>query len=144
MWCEKMVKINPYLLVKNGKESIKLYEELFGAKQIEHMPFTKEVGTQFGFSDDFDYENSTMHAELEIGGATFMLSDNPMNNVGSGNVQIFMELDSKDELDAIHEKVQKKKFTILMPLEKTFWGSWFLVFEDSNGIGWQLAFTEEQ
>lgn len=31
-----------------------------------------------------------------------------------------------------------------MPLEKSFWGSWFLVFEDSNGIGWQLNYSEEQ
>lgn len=67
-----------------------------------------------------------------------------MGKSGSGNVQVLVMLDSKEELDKIHEKVQKKKFTILMPLEKTFWGSWFLVFEDSNGIGWQLAYGEEQ
>jgi uncharacterized glyoxalase superfamily protein PhnB len=30
-----------------------------------------------------------------------------------------------------------------MPLEKTFWGSWFLVFQDSFGIGWQIAYSEE-
>lgn len=139
-----MVQINPYLLVKNGKESIELYKDLFGAKVVDHRPFTKEMGAQFGFPDDFDYENSTIHAVLDIGGAVIMLSDNPMGKSGSGNVQVLVMLDSKEELDKIHEKVQKKKFTILMPLEKTFWGSWFLVFEDSNGIGWQLAYGEEQ
>lgn len=117
---------------------------MFGAKLVEHMPFAKEIGAQYGFPQDFDYENSTMHAVLDISGGVVMLSDNPMGKSGSGNVQVLVTLDSKKELDKIHEKVQKMKFTILMPLEKTFWGSWFLVFEDSDGIGWQLAFSEEK
>ena len=101
-----MVKINPYLMVKNGKESIKLYKELFGAKLLLHLPFQKEMG--MGFPDDFDYENSTMHSILEIGDAKIMLSDNAMNKNPSGNVQIFIDLDSKKDIDEIYEKVKKK------------------------------------
>ena len=139
-----MVKINPYLMVKNGKEAIELYKDLFGAKLVDHTPFAKEAAEYFGFPDDFDYENSTMHAVLDIGGAVVMLSDNPLGKSGSGNVQILITYDAKEELDKIYEKVQKKKFTIIMPLEKTSWGSWFLFFEDSNGVGWQIAFFEDQ
>ena len=74
-------------MVKNGKEAIELYKELFGAKVVEQIPFSKEMGGEhFGFPDDFDYENSTMHAVLDIGGAVVMLSDNPMGKSGSGNV----------------------------------------------------------
>ena len=131
-------------MVKNGKESIELYKYLFGAKVKEQMPFPKEAGERFGFPDDFDYENSTMHAVLDIGGGIVMLSDNPMQKSGSGNVQVLLTLDSKETLDDIHGKVQEKKFTIIMPLEKTFWGSWYMMFEDSDGIGWQINFTEEQ
>jgi len=139
-----MVTINPYLMVKNGKEAIKLYKDLFGAKLVDRMPFAKEAGVYFGFPDDFDYENSTMHAVLDIKGAVIMLSDNAMGKSGSGNVQVLVTLDSKEELDKINEKVQEKKFTIIMPLEKTSWGSWFFMFEDSYGIGWQINFSEEQ
>lgn len=32
-----MVKINPYLLVKKGKEAIELYQDLFGAKLADYM-----------------------------------------------------------------------------------------------------------
>ena len=85
-----------------------------------------------------------MHAVLDIGGDVIMLSDNPLKKVGFGNVTILMTLDSKEELDKIHKKVQKMKFNILMPLEKKFSGTWFLFFEDINGIGWQIAFNEEQ
>ena len=42
-----MVKINPYLMVQNGLESIKLYKKLFGAKLLVHMPFKKETGAHF-------------------------------------------------------------------------------------------------
>ena len=139
-----MITINPYLMVKNGKDAIELYKELFGAKLVDHMPFAKDAGAFFGFPVDYDYENSTMHAVLDIGGGTVMLSDNPMGKSGSGNVQVLLTFDSKEELDEINEKVKKSKFTIIMPYEKTSWGSWYLMFEDSYGIGWQLNYSEEQ
>ena len=137
-----MVTINPYLMVNNGKEAIETYKYLFGAKLVEHIPFTKEQCAQFGFPDDFNHKNSTMHAVLDIGGAVIMLSDNPMGKSGSGNVQVLITLDSKEEIDNISEKVQEKKLKILMPFEKKFSGTWYLMFEDSDGVGWQIAYHE--
>ena len=139
-----MTKINPYLKVENGKKAIELYNDLFGAKLVEHQPFAKEAGEGFGFPDDYDYENSTMHAVLDINGAVFMLSDNALGKPGSGNVQIYIDVDSKKEIEKINEKVQKLKFNIIMPLERRFWGMWYMMFEDSYGIGWQVGFSEEQ
>ncbi len=135
-------------MVENGNKAIELYKELFGAKVVDHQPFSKEVGAQMGWSDDFDFENSTMHAELDIDGATVMLSDNPdispMGEVKAfNNVYVLVTVDSKERIDKINETVLEKKFTVTMPLEKTFWGSWFLVFQDSFGIGWQIAYAEE-
>jgi uncharacterized glyoxalase superfamily protein PhnB len=31
-----------------------------------------------------------------------------------------------------------------MELEKTFWGAYFARFEDPEGIGWQLNFSESE
>ncbi|MFX0040841.1 MAG: VOC family protein [Candidatus Heimdallarchaeota archaeon] len=140
--CINMIKINPYLMVDNGKDAIELYKDLFGAKLVERTPFAKESGVYFGFPDDYDYENSTMHAVLDIKGAIIMLSDNALGKLGSGNVQVLLTLDSKEDIDKINEKVQKNKFNVIMPLEKTFWGSWYLMFEDSFGIGWQIMYAE--
>ena len=138
-----MVLAIPYLIVRNGKESIKLYEELFGAKVIEHMPFTKEMGTQFGLPDDFDYKNSTLHAELEINGGKIMVTDNMAGETGGGNVEVLLQLESKDQIDTIYSKAKKKGFKIKMELEKTFWGAYFARFEDSDGVGWQLNFQAD-
>jgi len=106
-----MVKAIPYVLVKNGKKAIKLYEDIFGAKLVSHQPFSKEMGSQMGLPDGFDYENSTMHSELKIGRADIYLSDNPHEDPSkqSTNVEILLNLNSKKQLDTIYSKVEEKK-----------------------------------
>ncbi|MHA2125709.1 MAG: VOC family protein [Promethearchaeota archaeon] len=141
-----MVKIIPYLLVKNGKEAIDLYKKLFNAEVIDHQPFSKEVGGEFGFPDDFDYESSTMHAELGIGGAEIYLSDNPTDrgsDIGS-NVEIVLDLESKDQIEAIYNKAKEIGCEIGMELQKMFWGSYYARIKDPLGIGWQLNFRESE
>jgi PhnB protein len=140
-----MVKILPYLQVKNGKEAIEHYKTLFDAELIEHQPFSTEIGKEFGFPPDFDYTNSTMHAELKIDEANFYLSDNtnPQQNL-SGNVEVVLDLDSKEKIDMIYSKVQKFNLKIKMELQKTFWGAYYARFEDKFGIGWQMNFAEPE
>ena len=141
-----MTKAIPYLLVKNGKEAISLYEGIFNAKLIEHMPFDKEVGSQMGIPDDFDYENSTMHAKLEINGALIYLADNAIGPKfdSSGNVEVTLDLETQKQIETFYNKALKAGSTVKMPLEKTFWGAYFARFEDPQGIGWQLNYSEEQ
>lgn len=47
-----MVKIVPYLMLRNGMEAIEYYKNLFEAKLKSHQPFNEDVGKQFGFDDD--------------------------------------------------------------------------------------------
>ena len=102
-----MVKAIPYLLVNNGKKAIEIYKDLFEAKLIEHQPFSMEVGKEFGMPDDFDYENSTMHAKLEISGAEVYLADNVMQRgTAPGIVEITSDLDNKEQIDKIYKKVK--------------------------------------
>ena len=139
-----MVKATPYLLVSNGKKVVSLYEDLFGAEFIHYEPFSKEIGKEFGLPDDFDYENSMMHGEIEIGGAKIYLADNIFGAPGPGNVEITLDLDSKDQVDSIYKKAKEKGFKIKMELQQTFWGGYFARFEDSEGIGWQLNYSENE
>lgn len=140
-----MVKAIPYLLVKDSKKAIEIYKDLFEAKLIEHQPFSMEVGKEFGMPDDFDYENSTMHAKLEISGAEIYLADNVMQRgTAPGIVEITLDLDTKKQIDKIYNKVKEKGYPILMELEKTFWGAYFARFEDPEGIGWQLNYNENE
>ena len=140
-----MVRILPYLQVRNGKKAIDHYKEIFNAELIEHQPFSKEIGKEFGFPKEFKYEDSTMHAELKIDEASFYLSDNTNSQKDlSGNVEIVLDLDSKEKIDTIYSKVQDLDLKIKMELQKTFWGAYYARFEDQFGIGWQMNFAESQ
>ena len=137
-----MVKSIPYLLVQNGKRAIKLYKEVFGAKLVSSQAFSPEMGKYMGFPDDFDYENSTMHAILDIGGAQVYLTDGAFGHLAEGRVEVVLELDSNRQGDEIWAKVKSKKFKIVMDYQKKAGGRWYGRFADSEGVGWQLNFQE--
>lgn len=139
-----MVNVVPYLMVKNGKEAIEYYKELFGVKVISHQPFNEEVGKQFGFADDFDYENSTMHSEIELFGSIVYLSDNTNADDSKNFVELVINLDSKEQIDQIYSQVEKLKCEIKMKLEKTFWGAYYARFTDKYGVRWQLNYSLEE
>ncbi len=137
-----LVKVIPSLIVKNAKKTLKVYEELFGAKTINWLPFNKEIAAgAMALPANFDYANSTMHAEFQIGNAVIYINDFVKDEPPSeGKVEIVLELDSKEQIEAIWKKVKQKKYKIRAELEKTFWNAYFAMFIDDDGIGWQLNF----
>lgn len=151
-----MVKVYPYLFVENCKKAIKLYEKVFGAKLITHMPIVKETGQQMGFPDDFNYDESTMHAIIEINGAQIMLADMilPLSMAGKsledlqfenfGNMEVMLEPENEEQIKDFYKKAKDLGFTIKMELMKREWGAWFARFEDTEGIGWQLNYSPQQ
>jgi PhnB protein len=138
------MKLIPYLLPINAKKAISYYEKLFNAKLIDHEKFNPKMGKQFGFAEDFDYENSTMHATIEINGSTVYLADSNKPKVRARNTEIVLELESEDEINTFYKNAIKYDCEILMPLEKTFWGAFYTRFVDKFGIGWQLNYTIDQ
>ncbi len=77
------------------------------------MNFASEMCNEMSFSDDFDYENSTMHAIVNINGTIIYLTDGPSDYVSQGRVEVTLELDSKIQIDNIWVKVKEKNFKIL-------------------------------
>lgn len=136
------MKVVPYITVENAKAAIEVYVDLFGATLVDHMPFTKEVGAGFGFPEDFDYEGSTMHAVIDIGGATIFLSDG--QGAVRGNVEIVLDFEAKEQIEEVWSKVKKAGYEIVMEMEQQFWGAIYGRFVDDDGIGWQLNYTLPQ
>jgi uncharacterized glyoxalase superfamily protein PhnB len=139
-----MVKLIPTVTVPNALDTIELYKDLFSAKLLSRVPFNAQMGSNLGLPEDFDYEHSTMHAELDFGnGAILYLSDRHADSSqGSLPIEIYVELDSKAQVESIWQKVQDRAFNVLLPMQKTFFGSWYLRFVDSDGTPWQVAFPE--
>ncbi|MFW9856316.1 MAG: VOC family protein [Candidatus Thorarchaeota archaeon] len=137
-----MVRIVPYLTVKNGKQAIELYKTIFNARLVDHEAFSPETTADFSLPKDFDYANSTMHAELDIGGSAIFLSDNvgPPFESSTQLVEIVLDIDTKEEIEFIYAKVQESGCKIKMELQQTFWGAIYARFSDPFGIGWQLNY----
>ena len=132
-----MVKIVPYITVPDAKKTIEVYKDLFGATLVDHMPFTKEVGQGFGFPEDFDYENSTMHASIDISGALIYFSDGQIQ--GGGKVEIVLDYDSREQIEEVWAKVKKAGYEVRMEMEQQFWGAIYGRLAD--GVGWQLNYN---
>ena len=135
-----MTKIMPHLSVENGRKAIELYEDLFGAQLVRHEKFTPEIGQRFGFPDDFDYEASTLHAWLDIQGGTLSLADRTGPAHEGSDIEIVIEVDSLEEIQAIFDKAKEKGCEFKIELQQMFWGGWFTRFADQFGIGWQISF----
>jgi uncharacterized glyoxalase superfamily protein PhnB len=131
------MKITPYISVPNAKETIKVYKQLFGAKLIDHMPFDRNIGASMGLPENFDYENSTMHAVLDFDGAEVYIADS-MGEKHSGPVEIVLDFESREDIEAVWSQVRKMNLQVIMELEPQFWGALYARFIDNDGVGWQL------
>ena len=121
--------INVYLIVKSADEAMKFYRKAFGA----------EPGVRMAGPDG----KSTMHAEMHIGGSTFMLTDeNPQWNLkspltlgGSGaSVHLYV-----DDADALYNRAIEAGCAVEAPLMDAFWGDRYGKVKDPFGHSWGIA-----
>ena len=138
-----MSKLVPYVFVKNSLLAIETYKKVFEAEVVDHNKFTLEVGKQMGLPEDFDYENSTMHAELKIYGDTLYMADAQQDAQGR-NVDILLNADTREQIEGIYNRALENGFKVNMELQETFWGSLFASVTDPFGISWQFNFTLEK
>jgi PhnB protein len=137
-----MVQVIPYLSVPNSLKAVEAYKEVFGATLIERVSFDKEIGMQMGMPEDHDWENSTMHCEIDVHGARIYMADG--KTTPGGNVDVLLNLDSKEQIEEVWSKVKAKEYKVLMEMEVQFWGAMFGRFIDEFGVGWQLNYTVPQ
>ncbi len=138
-----MAKLVPYVFVKNSLAAIEVYKKVFEAEVVDHNKFTPEVGKSMGLPDDFDYEKSTMHAELRIYGDVLYMADTIHDSEGR-KMDILLNADSREQVEGIYKRALDNGFKASMELQETFWGALFASMTDPFGIGWQLNFQLEK
>jgi len=124
--------VTPQLVVSPCAEALEFYQRAFGAKIKGSIPGP---------------DGLLMHAEMSIGGAMIMLSDEmpPMagqpsrkspKNAGTttGGVMLYVK-----DVDALFERAQAAGAKVTMPVEDQFWGDRFGQLEDPFGHLWSLA-----
>lgn len=124
--------VTPYLCVKNGARAIDFYKKAFGAKESMRLG---------------DPSGKIGHAEIKIGDAPIMLSDEfPDTGVRSpqslGGSPVTIHLYTKD-VDALAKRAIAAGAKVLRPVEDQFYGDRGGKLEDPFGHVWWIATHKE-
>ena len=139
-----MVTINAYLTFNgNCEEAFNHYKSVFGGefKQISRF---KDMPTMPGQVFPEEAMNKIMHISLPISKETILMGSDANPFMGKVNIGQHLSLtvstDSKDEADKIFKSLSAGG-EITMPIEETFWGSYFGMLIDKFGFIWMVEFT---
>src|ERR1700722_8707180 len=120
--------VTPYLFVNGAASAIDYYKKVFGAKERMRMPGP---------------DGKVMHAELEIGDSTVMISDeNPQmgarspQSVGGASTCLHVYVEN---VDAIAQKATEAGAKLVRPVKDQFYGDRTGTVIDPFGHMWSIA-----
>lgn len=137
-----MTTVNPYLYFNgNCEEAFIFYRSVFKSefKYIGRYCDVPEADRRW-FSD---HEDKIMHVSLPISKETVLMgSDNAQlfqQEVSATNFSLSVNTAEKAEADRLFRELSEDGI-IKLPLNKTFWGSYYGIVTDKFGINWKISF----
>jgi PhnB protein len=128
-----MTKLTPYLGYKDTGAAIAFYEKAFGAKE------------QFRLAEP---SGKVGHAEIKIGEATLMMSDEypdfgalSAQTIGGSPVVLHL---SVEDVDAFVDRAVKAGATVLRPVKDEFFGERMGQIADPFGYKWMVSTPKEK
>jgi PhnB protein len=142
-----LAQVNPYLIFNGTCEAaFLLYKSVF---ETEFTMMTKFGDMPQDAEPKLSEEelNRVMHVSMPIGGGTLLMGSDSNSAAGEvkmgDNVSISINAESRGEADKIFNELSAGGI-IKMPLQDTFWGAYFGMFEDKFGIHWMINFDSPQ
>jgi PhnB protein len=136
-----MTQIYAYLTFNgNCREAMEFYNSCIGGK-LDIMDFGSSPGSENVAEDE---KKLVMHAKLQKDELILMASDTTDRHgkVTTGSsISLSLDCTSEDEIREVFDKLSEGG-TITMPLEDTFWGAKFGMFNDKFGIPWMLNYDK--
>jgi PhnB protein len=137
-----MATINPYLNFKgNTEEAFNFYKSVFGG---EFKDLVRFKDTSDGSNVPDNEKNMLMHISLPIGTGNILMATDALESMGQkitfgNNFYLSLSAESEEEADKLFKGlITGGKAT--MPLQKTFWGSYFGMVTDKFGINWMVSY----
>jgi PhnB protein len=141
-----MATINPYLNFNgNTEEAFNFYKQVFGGEftslqRIKETP----MAAQFPASE----QNRLMHVSLPIGKGNVLMASDILESMGhkltnGNNYHISVSTESEAETTRLFNALSAGG-KVTMPLEKTFWGSFFGMCIDKFGVQWMVSYDYNQ
>ncbi len=118
----------PYLVIKNAAAAFDFYQKAFGAETIMRMNMPS---------------GAVMHAEMRIGSATFMFSEQSddwgtksPDMLGASPVTLMVYV---PDVDAFVERATAAGATVTMPVSDQFWGDRSGCLQGPFGHNWMIS-----
>lgn len=139
-----MPTVNVYITYQgNCRAAFDFYKSVFGGEFASINTFD-EMPQQEGLpSVPDEMKDWIMHVSLPISKETILMGSDtggewaPNFTVGN-NFSISVNADTKEEADRIF-KALSAGGKVTMPMENTFWGSYFGMLTDKFGISWMVS-----
>ena len=143
----KTNSISPYLIfADNCEEAFNLYKSVFGG-DFAYVGRFKDMPPMEGQPPmPADLGEKIMHISLPISKETALMGSDSSEAFGhatviGNNFSISINAKSQNEADRLFNGLSKDG-KIIMPMEKTFWGSYFGMLYDKFGVQWQVSFGQ--
>jgi len=143
-----MTTVNVYLNFDgNCKEAFGFYKSVFGG-EYSYIGLYKDMPPQEGMppmpAEDGD---KIMHVSLPISKETSLMGSDVGGEwcpklIKGSNFAVSISADSKAGADRLFTGLSAGG-KVTMPMEKTFWGSYFGMFTDKFDINWMVGFDEQ-
>lgn len=139
-----MTTINTYLTFKgNCEEAFNFYKSAFGGEFAFVGRFKDMPQDDPNCQVDKSELNNIMHISYPIGNTMLMGSDAGgewAKGITEGNnFSVSINTDSQEEADRLFNALSTNG-KVTMPMNKTFWDSYFGMFTDQFGIQWMVSF----
>lgn len=141
-----MAKMNPYLNFDGSAlEAFNFYRSVFGGE----FTGVHKMGDAPGTENLPDSEkNRIMHIALPIDAHTTLMASDTMPSMGQkliagNNVHISLHPTSREEAERLFNGLSAGG-EVEMPLQDTFWGSYYGNFKDKFGIHWMVNYDHSQ
>jgi PhnB protein len=145
----KQNSINPYLTFNgNCEDAFNFYKSVFGG-EFPYIGRFKDMPPMEGqppMSEEAG--NMIMHVSLPIGHDTVLMGSDSSNEWGhathvGNNFNISVNAKSREEADRLYKGLAEGgKQT--MPMNQTFWGSYFGMLTDKFDIQWMVSHEESK
>lgn len=143
-----MASVNPYLTFNgNCEEAFTFYQSVFGGT-FPYLGKFKDMPPMEGCPPISEADgNKIMHVSLPISKETILMGSDTSEAFGNAtvpgnNFSISINTDSREEADKLFAGLSADG-QVTMPMNTTFWGSYFGMFTDKFGIQWMVNHDEQ-
>lgn len=142
-----MKAIEVYLAFEGNCEvAFNYYKDLFGGS-FETMERFSDMPPVDGFPVSEELKEKIMHVEFRISEHVIIMGSDFAEGMGPGlivgnNITLSIAAESKEEADKLFAGLSDKG-QVSMPMETTFWGSYFGQCTDQFGINWMISFPQD-